>query len=136
MDRRPHSHDRDRWAEGRTERYPEIAAEFVRLKVDVIVTAGGAVPALIAGDIGHPDRFRDRRRTRSGEVSSRDWRGRAATSPAFRLRADLAGKQLELLREVLPEFAGWRSWPTPPIPAPCRRRLKFRQRPARSASKS
>src|SRR5262245_63765929 len=27
-----------RWAEGRTERYAEIAAEFVRLKVDVIVT--------------------------------------------------------------------------------------------------
>jgi putative tryptophan/tyrosine transport system substrate-binding protein len=35
-----------RWAEGRGERYAEIAAEFVRLKVDVIVTAGGAVPAL------------------------------------------------------------------------------------------
>jgi putative tryptophan/tyrosine transport system substrate-binding protein len=27
-----------RWAEGRTDRYAEIAAEFVRLKVDVIVT--------------------------------------------------------------------------------------------------
>src|SRR5262245_21233825 len=32
-----------RWAEGRTERYAEIAAEFVRLKVDVIVTVGSAV---------------------------------------------------------------------------------------------
>jgi putative ABC transport system substrate-binding protein len=31
-----------RWAEGRNERYAEIAAEFVRLKVDVIVTAGSA----------------------------------------------------------------------------------------------
>src|SRR5215468_11919088 len=31
-----------RWAEGRTERYAEIAAEFVRLKVDVIVTGGAA----------------------------------------------------------------------------------------------
>src|SRR5262245_24526659 len=29
-----------RWAEGRTERYAEIASEFVRLKVDVIVTYG------------------------------------------------------------------------------------------------
>ena len=28
-----------RWAEGRGERFAEIAAEFVRLKVDVIVTA-------------------------------------------------------------------------------------------------
>src|SRR5471030_3165348 len=33
-----------RWAEGRNERMAEIAAEFVRLKVDVIVTSGyGAV---------------------------------------------------------------------------------------------
>jgi len=29
-----------RWAEGRRERFAEIAAEFVRLKVDVIVTSG------------------------------------------------------------------------------------------------
>src|SRR5947209_3698728 len=32
-----------RWAEGRTERATEIAAEFVRLKVDVIVTSGSAL---------------------------------------------------------------------------------------------
>ena len=32
-----------RWAEGRTERFAEIATEFVRLKVDVIVTAGPPV---------------------------------------------------------------------------------------------
>ena len=35
-----------RWAEGKTERYTEIAAEFVRLNVDVIVTTGAAVPTL------------------------------------------------------------------------------------------
>src|SRR2546430_10260269 len=34
-----------RWAEGRNERYAEIAAEFVRLKVDVIVTVGSAAIA-------------------------------------------------------------------------------------------
>src|SRR5215471_8761053 len=34
-----------RWAEGRNERYTEIAAEFVRRKVDVILTSGAAVPA-------------------------------------------------------------------------------------------
>ena len=34
-----------RWAEGRAERYSELAAEFVRLKVDVIVTSGAAVVA-------------------------------------------------------------------------------------------
>ena len=31
-----------RYAEGRNERFAEFAAEFVRLKVDVIVTAGSA----------------------------------------------------------------------------------------------
>src|SRR4029453_17257579 len=34
-----------RWAEGRPERFAAIATEFVRLKVDVIVTLGGAVLA-------------------------------------------------------------------------------------------
>src|SRR5262249_17133070 len=34
-----------RWAEGRRERFSEIAAEFVRLKVDVIVTGGDAAGA-------------------------------------------------------------------------------------------
>jgi putative ABC transport system substrate-binding protein len=34
----------DRWAEGRTERFSEIAVEFVRL--DVIVTSGGALLAV------------------------------------------------------------------------------------------
>ena len=34
-----------RWAEGRTERFVEISAEFVRLKVDVILTGGSAVLA-------------------------------------------------------------------------------------------
>jgi ABC-type uncharacterized transport system substrate-binding protein len=34
-----------RWAEGRNERFPEIAAEFVRLKVDVIFTAGTGIAA-------------------------------------------------------------------------------------------
>jgi putative tryptophan/tyrosine transport system substrate-binding protein len=35
-----------RWSEGRPERNAEIAAEFVRLNVDIIVTLGSAVPAL------------------------------------------------------------------------------------------
>jgi putative ABC transport system substrate-binding protein len=36
-----------RWAEGRPERFAEISAEFVALKVNVIVTGGGALPALM-----------------------------------------------------------------------------------------
>ena len=35
-----------RWAEGRNERGAEIAAEFARLKVDVIVTTGSSAPAV------------------------------------------------------------------------------------------
>ena len=35
-----------RWAEGRSERFAEIAAEFVRLKVDVILTQ--TTPAVLA----------------------------------------------------------------------------------------
>ena len=35
-----------RWAEGRSERFTEIAAEFVSRKVDVIVTGGNAVSAV------------------------------------------------------------------------------------------
>src|ERR1700681_1511491 len=34
-----------RWGEGRTEHFAEFVAEFIRLKVDVIVTHGAAVPA-------------------------------------------------------------------------------------------
>src|SRR3954454_9040227 len=35
-----------RWGEGRRERFAEIAAEFVHLKVDLIVAGGSAVPLL------------------------------------------------------------------------------------------
>jgi hypothetical protein len=38
-----------RWAEGRSERFAKIAAEFVRLKVDVIVTAGPSTEHAGAG---------------------------------------------------------------------------------------
>ena len=46
LDRGPHLAIEYRWAEGRSERFAEIAADFVRLKVDVIVTSGSAVLAV------------------------------------------------------------------------------------------
>jgi putative ABC transport system substrate-binding protein len=46
-----------RWSQGRTERYAEIAAEFVRLKVDVIVTVGSAVHDGETGDDDHSHRI-------------------------------------------------------------------------------
>ena len=42
MDRGSQRCDRVSWAEGNSERFAEIAADFVRLKVDVIVTSGTA----------------------------------------------------------------------------------------------
>jgi putative ABC transport system substrate-binding protein len=43
-----------RWSEGRPERAAEIAAEFVHLKVDVIVTIGTAVPTIKQGHRSFP----------------------------------------------------------------------------------
>ena len=51
-----------RWAEGRNERSEAIAAEFVRLKVDIIITSGTPqVPRGKAGNISHPDCIRGAR---------------------------------------------------------------------------
>ena len=47
-----------RWADGRNERFAEIAAEFVQLKADVILTSGGAGFAAKAGYLDDPDRHR------------------------------------------------------------------------------
>jgi putative tryptophan/tyrosine transport system substrate-binding protein len=91
-----------RWVEGREERFAELAAEFVRLKVDVIVTSGTpAVMALkqatsvipiIFATAGDP--------VGSGLVASLARPGGNVTGLAT-LAAELAGK-LELLREVVP----------------------------------
>jgi putative ABC transport system substrate-binding protein len=91
-----------RWAEGRNERFAEIAAEFVRLKVDVIFTTGSAVLAvkqttsvipvvftLAADPLG------------TGLVASLARPGGNVTGLSNQA-ADLAGKRLELLREVVP----------------------------------
>jgi putative ABC transport system substrate-binding protein len=91
-----------RWAEGRLERFAEIAAEFVRLKVDVIVTAGPPVFAakqatsvipIVFATVADP--------LGSGLVASLarpggNVTGLSLTSP------ELASKRLELLREVVP----------------------------------
>jgi putative tryptophan/tyrosine transport system substrate-binding protein len=92
-----------RWAEGRSERYAEIAAELVRLKVDVIVAH--STPAVIAAKqatavipivfpvAGDP--------VGSGLVASLARPGGNVTGLSTQTN-DLAGKRLELLREVVP----------------------------------
>jgi putative tryptophan/tyrosine transport system substrate-binding protein len=94
-----------RWAEGRNEHLAKVTAEFVRLKVDVIVTAGTAavvtakqatsvIPIVfaVAGDpVG------------TGLVASLARPGGNVTGLSNQ-SADLAGKRLELLREVVPSL--------------------------------
>jgi ABC-type uncharacterized transport system substrate-binding protein len=93
-----------RWAEGRHERYAEIAAEFVRLKVDVIVTSGAAVVAakratsvvpIVFGVANDP--------LGTGLVASLSRPGGNVTGLSL-LAPDIAGKRLEIVREVLPRL--------------------------------
>jgi len=91
-----------RWAEGRSERSAEIAAEFVRLKVDVIVTGGNAAVAAKQASTIVPIVFTivdDP--VGSGLIASLARPGGNVTGLAIN-HADLAGKRLALLREVVP----------------------------------
>jgi putative ABC transport system substrate-binding protein len=91
-----------RWAEGRTERYAEIAAEFVRLKVDVVVSGGNAAVAAKQASTIVPIVFTmvdDP--VGSGLIASLARPGGNVTGLAIN-HADLAGKRLALLREVVP----------------------------------
>ena len=94
-----------RWAEGRSERYAEIAAELVRLKVDVIVTSGN-VAALAAKQataiipIVFPAAADP---VGTGLVASLARPGGNVTGRSLQ-HTDLAGKGLELLREVVPNL--------------------------------
>jgi len=92
-----------RWAEGRESRYDEIAAEFVRLKVDVIVTAGtqtviaakkatSTIPIVFAA-AGDPVGI--------GLVASLARPGGNVTGLSNQ-QGELGGHRLQLLREVVP----------------------------------
>ena len=92
-----------RWAEGRTERAVEMAADFVRLKVDVIVTYGtpstlavkqatSAIPIVFAA-AGDP--------VGTGLVASLARPGGNVTGLSLQ-QTDLSSKRLELLRGVIP----------------------------------
>ena len=92
-----------RWGEGRSERFPEIVAEFVRLKVNVIVTGGTAaviaakqatsVIPIVFGSVADP--------VGNGLVTSLARPGGNVTGLSNQ-GVDLPGKRFELLREVVP----------------------------------
>ena len=92
-----------RWAEGRSERFLEIAAEFAQLKVDVIIAAGtpavlaakqatSVVPIVFVG-AGDP--------VGTGLVASLPRPGSNVTGLSSQA-VDTVGKRLELLRELMP----------------------------------
>ncbi len=95
-----------RSAEEKLDRLPELAAELVRLKVDVIVTAGAlstraakkattAIPVVMAQD---PDPVGN------GYAASLARPGENITGLS-RLAPELSGKQLELLKEIVPRLS-------------------------------
>jgi ABC-type uncharacterized transport system substrate-binding protein len=93
-----------RWADGRSERFAEIAVEFVRLKVDVIVTSGAATAAVKQATSAIPIVFMlANDPVVTGIVGSLSRPGGNVTGLSNQSR-DLAGKRLELLREVIPDL--------------------------------
>ena len=97
-----------RYAEGRPDRAPELAAELVRLKVDIIVVASGdqwiraaknatrTIPIVMAGQGSDP--------VRAGHVESLARPGGNVTG-FTNLTRELGGKRLELLKEAVPKLA-------------------------------
>jgi putative ABC transport system substrate-binding protein len=91
-----------RWAEGRSERFAELATELVHLQVDVIVTAGAAVVAAKQATTAIPIVFAVASDPLStGLVASLAHPGSNVTGLSVQA-ADLAGKRVELLRELFP----------------------------------
>jgi putative tryptophan/tyrosine transport system substrate-binding protein len=94
-----------RWAEGREDRYDELAADLVRRKVDVIVTGGTSaiiavkqatsVIPIVFATAGDP--------VGTGLVASLSHPGGNLTGLSNQ-QTDLAGYRLELLRDVVPDI--------------------------------
>jgi putative ABC transport system substrate-binding protein len=94
-----------RWGEGRLERFAEIVAEFLRIKVDVIVTTGtpatalakkatSVIPIVFLGS-GDP--------VSTGLVASLAHPGGNVTGQSNQNR-DIAGKRVELLHDMVPSL--------------------------------
>jgi ABC-type uncharacterized transport system substrate-binding protein len=95
-----------RWAEGRYEQLPDLAAELVRLKVNVIVafvtqaalsakSATGTIPIVMVG-VGDP--------VQAGLIASLAHPGGNVTGTSS-LSAEIVGKQFQLLKEIIPNVS-------------------------------
>jgi len=91
-----------RWGEGRPDRFAELAAEFVRLKVDVIVTGGSAVAAVKQVTSVIPIVFAIAIDPVAGGLVASLARPGGNVTGLSNQQSDLAGKRLGLLREALP----------------------------------
>ena len=97
-----------RYAEGKNDRLPELAADLVRLKVDIIVVAAGdvtiqaaknatkTIPIVMMGQGSDP--------VRAGHVESLARPGGNVTGLTNLVR-ELGGKRLELLKEAVPKLS-------------------------------
>lgn len=97
-----------RWADGKPERFPALAAELVALKVDVIMSAGGTLGALAAkrattilpivfGAVGNP--------VAEGLVTSLARPGGNVTGLSA-VTTELVGKLMGLLKQAVPGSVG------------------------------
>ena len=93
-----------RWTEGRPERVAEIAAEFVRRKVDVIVTNGPSVVTLKKATAVIPIVFAIAKDPVGGGLVTSLARPGANVTGQSVQEVDTAGKRIELLREVVPRL--------------------------------
>jgi putative ABC transport system substrate-binding protein len=120
-----------RWAEGKADRLPELAADLVRLKVDLIVAPGSTaaqpahqatrtIPIVMIG-VGDPIAL--------GLVASLSRPGGNVTGNAS-YGPELVGKNLELLKEIVPNIKRVAVYWTPANPAHVRS-LKDLEVPAR-----
>jgi putative ABC transport system substrate-binding protein len=96
-----------RYTEGKVDRYPELAAELVRLKVDIILVGGTrliqaaknatkTIPIVMVGLGADP--------VEAGHVESLARPGGNVTG-VTNLSPELGGKRLELLKEAVPKLA-------------------------------
>jgi putative ABC transport system substrate-binding protein len=95
-----------RYAEGKFDRLPALAAELVRLKVDIIVTSGatGTRTAKEATNTIPIVMAQDRDPVASGFVASLARPGGNITGLST-LAPEISGKQLEILKEIVPKLS-------------------------------
>ena len=92
----------DRWADGRPERFPDLVAELIGLRVDDIVTAAAGAPAAKRATTTIPIIFLVTDPVASGLVASLARPGGNLTGVSLGWDPGFVGKWVGLLREVVP----------------------------------